>query len=180
MPGRGGTAPGRASRGGAQGGRPALSWRRLSDAWTILSPLVLRPRAQPTARRRIHLIVSRQIIRILIISCPQSAGGLRAGAAGGRDYFHGSAARPPARGTRGLLRPADDQPARPLQLDTGGRPVGGGGYRAVDMSPGVHAVSAQVSTPRPGRRATRDHDQRHWASPAAGTPGRDMGPDDRR
>src|SRR6266480_4883096 len=91
--------------------------------------------------------------------------GLRTCAAAGRDHFHGSAAGPPARGARGRLRPADAQPARSLQLDTSGRLVGGGRYRAVDVPPGVHAMSADHRV-APGRPATQDHDQRHRANPS--------------
>jgi len=45
---------------------------------------------------------------------------------------------------------AHHRPARPLQLDTTGRLVGGGRYRPVDVPSGVHAVSGHGATPHPG------------------------------
>ncbi len=39
--------------------------------------------------------------------------------------------------------------ACPAALDTSGRLVGGGRYRAVDVPPGVHAMSAQIPMSRP-------------------------------
>lgn len=50
---------------------------------------------------------------------------------------------PPARGARARLRSAHPQPACPLQLDPGGRVVGRGCYRSVDVPAGVRAMSAR-------------------------------------
>jgi len=65
------------------------------------------------------------------------------------------------RGARGRLRRAGAQPACSAQVDPGGRLAGGGRYRAVDVPPGVHAMSAQVTMPRPGGHPFQDHYQRH-------------------
>ena len=133
------------------------------------------PRYEAAHNRRFALVVVPGVLAaaaggIGLVAVPARPGpavgaGLRAGAAAGRDHFHGSATGPPASGAGGRLRRAGPQPACPLQLDKSSRLVSRGRYRAVDVPPGVHAMSG----PAPGLArppGAGDHDQRHRASPA--------------